>query len=407
MRLKYKAQKTSGEFYEGERDATDKFTFARDLRKEGETLISASLINDSRPLYAFATGRLFLFFRRISAHDKIAFVRNLASMLGAGLTVSRSLAMLERQTRSKKLKSVITGVSGRISGGESLSQALAEYADVFQPLVVSMVKAGEEGGNLSASLFAVSDQLLRSYALQKKLKGALIYPVIVVSVMILVGVLLFVYVVPQLTSAFKEFNATLPISTKIVIGASEFLQHNLMLGVIVLAAALGGLLFAAKSQSGKRLIHFAVLRIPFAGQIVREANAARVGQTLSSLLSSGVEVTKALAITADVLSNTYHKDVLAAASKTVERGDTMSGVFREHEHLFSPFLSEMIAVGEETGKLSGMLKEAGAFFEAEVDQKIKNISTIIEPALMVAVGIAVGFFAVAMISPAYSLMNSI
>ncbi|HCB35208.1 MAG TPA: phytochrome sensor protein, partial [Candidatus Taylorbacteria bacterium] len=106
MRLKYKAQKTSGEFYEGERDATDKFTFARDLRKEGETLISASLINDSRPLYAFATGRLFLFFRRISAHDKIAFVRNLASMLGAGLTVSRSLAMLERQTRSKKLKSV-------------------------------------------------------------------------------------------------------------------------------------------------------------------------------------------------------------------------------------------------------------------------------------------------------------
>src|SRR3989338_5765564 len=407
MHFKYKAQKTSGDFYEGEREAADKFALARELHKEGETLISTFELSAGGVGHGFNLEKIFSFIGRVSIHDKITFTRNLGGMLAAGLTVSRALNVLERQTHSRRFKLIIEGLSGKISTGESLSQAFTEYSNVFPQIVISMVKAGEEGGNLSTSLLAVGDQLDKAYALQRKIKGAMMYPAIVVSVMLLVGAVMFIYVVPGLTNAFKEFNVDLPISTKIVIAISDFMQAHLILGIVLAAGFFGGLWITAKSPPGKRFIDFATLHIPVISPIIREANAARVGQTLSSLLSSGVEVVSALLITADVLSNEYYREVLFQAREAVERGEPMSGIFREHENIFPPFLSEMVAVGEETGKLSGMLKETGIFFEAEVEQRTKNLSTIIEPALMVVVGVAVGFFAVAMISPAYSLMNSI
>lgn len=406
MRFHYKAQKASGEFYEGEREAADKFALSRELRGSGETLISAREEGTSGGP-SFGLKRLLPFGTRISIHYKIAFIRNLAGMLAAGLTVSRALSVLERQTKSEKFKNVISSLAGKISAGESLSQAFSVHSRVFSSLVISMVKAGEEGGNLSASLFAVSEQLDRSYALQRKIKGALIYPAIVITVMLIVGLILFIYIVPQLTAAFKEFNVELPLTTRIVIAVSDFLQAHLIIGLTLIAAAVLGVWAAAKSPQGKHLIDKALLHVPVITPLIKEANAARVGQTLSSLLSSGVEVVKALDITADTLPNTFYRKVLLEARDAIQKGEPMSGVFRSHEDIFPAFLSEMIAVGEETGKLSPMLKETGAFFEAEVEQKTKNVSTIIEPALMVIVGAVVGFFAVAMISPAYSLMNSI
>lgn len=407
MKFKYKAQKADGSFYESEREAADRFTLARELRTEGETLINASESGTYKGIKLPDMKNLFQFFSRISIHDKIIFTRNLAGMLAAGLTVSRSLGVLMRQTHSSKFKTIINGLTQKISGGESLSQALAEYPKIFPPIILSMVKAGEEGGNLSTSLFAVSDQLDKTYALQRKVRGALMYPGIVIAVMMLVGVIMFVYVVPKLTSAFAEFDVALPLSTRIVIAVSDFLQHNLILGSILLIACVIAVFMAAKSAPGKRLLDRVLLHIPVITPIIREAAAARTGQTLSSLLSSGVEVVTALEITAQVLPNTYYRDVLLLARASIEKGEPMSGIFRAHEHIFPPLLSEMIGVGEETGKLSGMLRETAAFFEAEVEQKTKNLSTFIEPALMVFVGIVVGFFAIAMISPAYSLMNSI
>ncbi len=407
MKFKYKAQKADGNFYEGEREAEDKFALSRELRAEGETLVSATPLAESGSILNFDFKRLYTFSKRISIHDKIIFTRNLGGMLSAGLTVSRALNVLERQTRSVKFKKVIEGVAVKISVGESLSHALSAFSSVFPPIVISMVRAGEEGGNLATSLAAVSEQLDRSYVLQRKVKGALIYPSIVIAVMLVIGLLMFIFIVPQLTNSFKEFNMQLPFTTRIVVGISDFLQEHLLLGLLLSAGSIFGLLTMAKSVKGKRLIDTAVLRIPIIAPLIREANAARTGQTLSSLLSSGVEVVNALGITADVLSNYHYREVLLEAREAIERGEPMSGVFRAHENIFPPFLSEMVAVGEETGKLSPMLKETGLFFEAEVEQKTKNISTIIEPALMVVVGVVVGFFAIAMISPAYSLMSSI
>ncbi len=407
MRFRYKAQKADGNFYEGQRDAADKFALSRELRAEGETLVSAFESGRKGNGGASRLRDLFQFLKRVSIHEKIMFTRNLAGMLTAGLTVSRALGVLLRQTHSSKFKTIIKGLMERISSGESLSQALAAHKEIFPPIIISMVRAGEEGGNLSVSLFYVSDQLDRVYALERKVRAALMYPAIVVTVMALVGVIMFVYVVPKLTSAFTEFNVTLPLSTRIVIAVSDFLQHNLLIGIASVVVLIAALVTAAKSARGKRFIDFTLLHIPVIAPILREATAARTAATLSSLLSSGVPVITALQITADVLPNTYYRDVLLLARSAIEKGEPMSGIFRANEHIFPPLLSEMVGVGEETGKLSSMLKETGVFFEVEVEQRTKNLSTIIEPALMVIVGIVVGFFAIAMISPAYSLMNSI
>lgn len=406
MRFTYKAQKSSGEFYEGEREAADRFALARELKAMGETLIRASDAGAAKGAAAGLAG-LIPFSGRVSIREHIVFTRNLAGMLAAGLTVSRSLSVLERQTRTPALKKVISGLAGRIGAGESLHQAFAASGGAFPPLLVAMVKAGEEGGTLAQSLLAVSEQLDRTYALQRKVRGALVYPAIVVIVMIAVGIVLFVKVVPQLTATFKDFNIALPLSTRAVIALSDFLQTHYLTGLIgILALALGAAL-VARSPQGKRAIDRMLLHIPFVAQLVRDANAARTGQTLSSLLSSGVEVRQALGITADVVPHALYKDALLRAREAVEKGEPMSGVFRANERIFPPFLSEMVFVGEETGKLSATLRDCAAFFEAAVEQRTKNMSVIIEPALMVIVGVAVGFFAVAMLNPIYSLMNSI
>ena len=406
MRFKYKAQRSSGEFYEGDREAADKFVLSHELRAEGETLVSASeeSVRSSSP---FDIKKFLPFIGRISMHERIAFIRNMAGMLAAGLTVSRALAVLERQTKSQKFKTVISGLATRISTGEALSQAFGGYPTVFPPLIVSMIKAGEEGGNLSSALFAVSEQLDRSYVLQRKVKGALIYPAVIITVMLVVGLILFIYIVPQLTSAFKEFNVQLPLSTRIIIGVSDFMQAHLLAGLLIIVGAICAFLVGIKSAAGKRLFDVVTLHLPVITPLIKQANAARTAQTLSSLLSSGVEVVNALGITADVLPNLHYRAVLLQAREAIQKGELMSSIFRKHEDIFPPFLSEMVAVGEETCKLSPMLKDTGAFFEAEVEQKTKDMSTIIEPVLMVIVGAVVGFFAVAMMSPAYSLMSSI
>lgn len=404
MRFSYKAQKASGELYEAQREAEDKYALARELRLSGETLVFA---REEGAGFHFNLERVREALGRVKMHDKIILARNLGGMIGAGLSLSRALSVLERQTRNRKLKKIILSLSERIGKGESLHQALGAFPDVFSPLFASMVKAGEEGGNLSASLNAIAGQLDRSYTLQRKVKGALIYPAVVASVMAIIGVVMFIYVVPKITATFADLHVDLPLSTRAVIWTSDFFKRHLFVGLGALAALALAARFAARSKAGKRAFDFGVLHLPTISPLVKEVNAARLGGTLSSLLSAGVPMVQALEITEDVLPNVYYKKVLASAREAVQKGEPLASVFQGAEHLYPALLSEMVAVGEETGKLSGMLRDTAEFFETEVDQKTKDLSTIIEPLLMVVVGAAVGFFAVAMISPMYSLMGSI
>ena len=344
---------------------------------------------------------------KVKLSEKILFTKNLSGMLKAGLSLSRALEVLSRQTNNKFLKKIIETLSDTIDKGGTFSDGLAKYPKVFPPLFVSMVKAGEESGGLPAALTEIGINLEKSYALNRKIKSAMMYPAIIMCAIVLIGILMFIYVVPTLTKTFKELGTTLPGSTRFVIGLSDFISNHTILLFLSLFGIVGLFMLLTKLPVTKRGIDYLVVRLPVIGAIVKEVNAARTTRTLSSLLGSGVSIGRAISITKEVLQNVHYKKVMEEVESVVEKGAPMSSVFKAQTKLYPVMVGEMIEVGEETGKLGSMLMDIATFYEGEVDAKTKDLSTIIEPVLMIFIGGAVGFFAVSMLSPMYSIMDSI
>ncbi|MCX6717826.1 MAG: type II secretion system F family protein, partial [Candidatus Taylorbacteria bacterium] len=309
--------------------------------------------------------------------------------------------------KNAKFKGVILSMETDIRKGKTLSDSAKNYPRIFSNLFVSMVRAGEESGKLAESLTIVGNQLESSYKLKKKVKGAMIYPSVILAVMITIGVLMLIYVVPGITATFKDLNVKLPAMTNILIASSDFLKNNILLSLIIVVAIGVGYYLFSISKFGKRVIDNIILKLPVVGDLSREVNSARISRTISSLLSSGVPFAEAIKITSDVVQNSYFKDLLNEAKIQVEKGEPISGVFLKKEKLSPVFVGEMMNVGEETGRLPSMLLEVALFYENSVDQKTKDMSTIVEPVLMVIIGLAVGFFALSMITPIYSLMDTI
>lgn len=399
--FKYKASREDGSTYEKVVEAKDRFEVYGLVRKDNATVLSVDPVKGG----VAALNRFSGLLGRVKESDKIMLMRNLSSMLKAGLALSRALNVMERQAHSDKLKSVLQTVQADIQKGGDLHSALAAHKNVFSPLVIAMVRAGEESGTLAEALRIVSDQLDRAYQLKKKIRGAMIYPAIVVTALIGVGVMMLVYIVPTLQQTFTELNIELPTSTKIIIGLSNFLVNNTLLAIILSAALAAGFFAFMRTKAGQRSLDWFLLHMPLISPIVKETNAARTGRTLSSLLSAGVNVINAFEITGEVIQNSYYKSVLFEAQKKVQTGSQIAGVFLEHDKLYPPLVGELIAVGEETGNLPDMLLEVANFYEGEVELKTKNISTVIEPLLMLVVGAAVGFFAVSMITPIYNISS--
>jgi type IV pilus assembly protein PilC len=402
--FKYTATK-DGESYSGTATVADRFELYAHIQKEGGTITAYSEEGDGG-------GRDFVdrAFRKIMGHvkeaDKVVLTRNLGAMLSAGLSLSRALTVMGKQTKNKSLKDVLSGVREAVEKGGAFHEALGAYPKIFTPLMIAMVKAGEESGKLAESLAVISEQLDRAYTLKKKVRGALIYPCIVVSALIAVGVLMLIFIVPTLTKTFNELHAELPASTRFIIALSEFLTTHTLLAAIMFVVGAIAFIYALRTKAGKRTFNWILLRFPVIGTLVKETNSARTARTLSSLLSSGVEIVRAISITKEVLQNSFYKDVLAVAEERIQKGAPLADVFTANEFLYPPLVAELIAVGEETGKLPGMLLEVATFYEREVEQKTKDMSTIIEPFLMLIVGCGVGFFAVSMITPIYSIGNS-
>lgn len=404
MEYFYKAVNKEGQVVEGTMSAENEFILGKNLKEQGLNVLSAHSEKEVRVQNYF---KKLLVFGNVSTHEKIIFGRNLAAMLDAGLSLSRALAVMERQQRNKKFKDTLSDINKSIKEGYSLSDSLKKHNKVFSSLFISMVKAGEESGELVRSLKTISDQVEKTYLLQKRIKGALIYPGVILSAMVIIGIFMLIYVVPTLTGTFQDLAVELPASTQFIIDTSDLVKNNTIALIGLLLGFISLLYVGIKTAKGRQIIDFILLNMPLISPMVKETNSARTARTLSSLLSSGVSYLDSVKITKDVVQNYYYRKVLEKVEKNVELGLPVSKVFSESEKYYPIFVSEMIAVGEETGELSGMLIKVAEFYESEVDEKTKNLSTIIEPFLMVFIGGAVGFFAVSMISPMYSLVNTI
>ncbi len=403
MLFSFKAVKKDGTHYEGTLEAADKFALYKELHDRGDVVLKVSAKGTKSTLKEMMN----ISFGGAKTVDRIMFAKNLAAMLRAGLPLAKALSVLERQMTSKVWKPIFVTLNENLAKGVPLSTSLGAYPKTFSPLFVSMVAAGEESGSLSQALSTVGDQLEKSHQLSKKVKGAMMYPAIIFCVMIIIAVLMFIFVVPKLTATFKEFNAELPFITRMVMGVSDFFANHyfLVLGIFIVLA--GGFYAISKTVRGRSAIDLTVLKLPIIGKIAKEVNSARTARTLSSLLSSGVEVVSAIKITSNVVQNVHYKNMLARTAEDIQKGSTLQSLFLPRGDIYPSFVAEMIGVGEETGTLSKVLIEVALFYEEEVDQKTKDMSTVIEPFLMVFIGVGVGFFALAMISPIYSLSNNL
>ncbi len=402
----YKGLTEKGEADEGKLEAQTREEVVSMLEGKNEQVVFVEEI-ERKAYISGIIGYADQFLGKVKEQEKIILARNLGSMIDAGLALSRALSVLERQTRNKKLKKVLQSVQEKISAGSSFHEALENHPKEFSKLFVSMVAAGEESGNLSESLKNVSEQMEKTNAIKKKVKGAMMYPAVILGIMTIIGIIMLIYVVPTLTATFTELEIDLPLSTRFVIGLSDFLREQALLAVLILLVSAGGLVYFFKTKIGKRILDWTFLHIPVVGGITKGVNSARTARTLSSLLSAGVEYVEAVSITENVLQNSYYKAVIKEAGEKVEKGEPISKILLQYEKLYPVFVGEMASVGEETGNIAKMFAGVADFYENEVEQKTKDMSTLIEPFLMVIIGAAVGFFAISMLTPTYSLVNAI
>ena len=384
-------------------EAESRFAVYDVLQKEGASVLSIGEIGrfeiPKRLNISIGTG--------VKSQEIITVAKNLGAMLTAGLSLSRALSVLERQSRNKHLREVIADLSSMVTKGSTFHEALSEHPRVFSKLFVAMMKAGEESGGLAEALKVVAMQMERSLELTRKIKGAMIYPAIVVGAIVVVTILMLIFVVPTLTATFEQLGVKLPLATKIIVTLSNFLANNVFLVLFLLVVMVVGGVFFARSRVGKAVILRTALFLPVIGELVRETFAARTARTLSSLLSAGVPMLTALTISEEVVDAPLFARVVTEAAARVKKGDSLSAAFIEHPKLYPLMMSDMVSVGEETGKLADMLQQVAEFYESDVSQRTKDLSTIIEPVLMLFIGTMVGVFAVAMIGPIYSLSSAI
>jgi type IV pilus assembly protein PilC len=388
---------------EGIEEAENKLELSRRLKDDGKMLLTATEIKAG----TINIDRINAFLSRVSLKEKIDFARNLATMVAAGLPLARAMQIFIKQTKNPKLKQILVALTDDLTKGMPLSDAMEKHGDTFPAVFVSMVRAGEESGGLVEALNVVGAQMEKTYTLKKKVKGAMIYPAVVLSVMVAVGVLMMLYIVPGLASAFQEMGSELPTMTKIVIGISEFIQNQWQFAILLVAFAVGSFWAFQRTEVGARTIDFVIIRLPIFGKLVQEFNSALATRTLSSLISAGVDIVRGIEITKDVLSNVYYKASLDEAKSGIQKGVPLSQTFIAHPEIYPVMVGDMMEVGEETGKLSDMLIKIAVFYEGEVETATADMSKLIEPLLMIVIATFVGIFAYAMITPMYSLMNTI
>lgn len=402
MLYTYTAKNAKGEVYTNDYEAQSKIDVYAKVRDEGGRILS---VREKK--YAKLSSSFNSILSRISARDKIVFAKNLAAMLSAGLSMTRALDVMEKQARKGALQKLLHDLAQDVSKGIPFSEALKKRPDVFPSIFVSMALAGEESGNLSESLNVIAGQMDKSYSLTRRVRGAMIYPAVIISLMIVISILLLIYMVPTLTATFQGLGVELPLTTRIIIKASDFMIKNTTLFISALLGVIVAVVAFSRSGLGKRLFDTLSLKLPVIGTIIMEVNSARTARTMSSLLSSGVPIVSAIEVTSAVVPNHLYKAVLIEAQSAIQKGETISTVLARHENIYPPFISEMTAVGEETGKIAQMLLNVAVFYEEDVDEKTKNLSTIIEPVLMIIIGIGVAIFALSMLAPTYSLVDVI
>lgn len=395
----YIAKDIKGEITQGEIESSSQKSAEEAISAQSLTPIQVKEISES----------IFEWLLRVLGHvpatEKVMFSKQLATLVSAGVPIAQSMHILEKQTKNKILKKAIVSLGNDVEAGLPLSVAMEKQPKIFSPLYVNMVASGEAGGSLDKSLERMAEEIEKEHDLITSIRGAMTYPVIILIAMVGVVIYMLATIVPQIAGIFAEMGGELPSSTKFLLRLSNTIRHQGLLILIILGVAFIGLKTLLKKNLKIRQVwHKILLKLPVFGKLMEKVNITRFTRTLGSLLKSGVSLLEAMEISANTIQNEIFKTGILKSAELIKGGATIAQAM-EKTKTFPILVSEMIAVGEETGSLETLLHKITKFYQKEVDNTVKNLSSLVEPILMIIIGAGVGFIVVSVIQPIYSMTN--
>lgn len=398
-KFRYKAKDKEGKTLSGIVEAKDIKQAARVLQERGLLVISLRPHSEG-PLKEL---KEIGFLGRITSTDKVNFTRQLSTMVNAGLPLTEALAVLEAQSRPSMAK-IIGDILREVESGGSLSSAMERHKDIFDEVYIALVKAGEAAGILDKVLNRLADNLEKQREFTSKVKGAMLYPAIVIGGMGIVAAIMMIFVIPKMTSLYEEFQADLPLITKIFLKISNL---TVAFWPVLLVALVGGVVslkIGLKKPFVKKRYEEILFKIPIIGPLQKQIMLTEFTRTLGLLIGAGVMVVDALSVVRHSMGSVVYEEAVTDASEEVEKGFPLAAALARTE-LFPPIVPQMISVGEETGKMDEVLAKISAYFEMESTQSVRNLTTAIEPIIMIVLGVGVGFLMVAIIMPIYNLTS--
>lgn len=390
----------SGEMVKAEVQAESVMAASKLLREQN--LFPISITDQSKGGLA---GQISIL-NKVGLRNLVVFTRQLATLVNAGLPIVQSLRNVQNQISNKRLKSIISDVIASVEGGSSLSEALKKHPEVFNDVYVYLVKSGETSGTLDQVLDRLADQQEKDAAILRKVRGAMVYPIIVLVVVVAVVIFLLVTLLPQVASLYHDLGKNLPLLTRILVGLSQFVTR---FWYIVAILALGGGIFLyqfSKTPRGQRMFDQLKLNAPVFGTLFEKVYMARFARTMSTLLSSGIPMLEGLDVTSKAVRNQLVQEAIQRASGLVKGGKNLSKALELEKATFLPLVPQMVAIGEASGATDEMLLKVAVFYEGDVDEAVKNLSTTIEPVMMVILGVIVGLVIAAVLLPIYGLVGS-
>jgi type IV pilus assembly protein PilC len=395
----YTAKNNVGGTVSGDVESRNRETAVSLLKNQGFTVISIKEKSSD-------VGDLLSDLKGVPFGEVVTFTRQLSTMISAGLPISRSLEVLSNQAENKKFKKIISEILRSVEGGSSLSASFSAYPKVFSNTYVSLVKAGESSGKLDIILKKLADNMEADRELSSKFKSAMIYPMVVMVAMVAVVIILMVFVMPKLTEMYEGMQIELPATTKFIIGLSDFVTKYIYIILIVVVGAVIGIKSFLSSDKGKGLISEIIIKIPVFGKITLQKDYASFSRTLSLLIGAAVPIVDALNIVSVTMSGMQLRRSIQEAARQVEKGNSLSAFFKS-DSTFPSLLGQMTSVGEETGKTDEVLERVAVYYEGEVNNLVKGLSSALEPIILVMLGIMVGFLVISVITPIYKLTSSI
>ncbi len=405
----YVARDRAGHQIKEMAEAASKDALLEQLRSKGLFVTTVSEKKTAKGTREKGKGGIVLFQGRVKLRDLSIFYRQFATMINAGVSLIRCLDVLEQQTSSYRLKTIIRDIESELEGGASLSQAMSKYPKTFSELAIGLVRAGEVGGVLDETLNRLAIFVEKDMELRRKIKSAMTYPVLVLIFATGIVLLLTTYILPQFIQVFKDLGLkedSFPLPTLMLMRASDFIMHKWWMVIIIIV----GLVFVFNrvkaTKTGKRIWDALALRVPVFGGLIHKVAIARFARTLATLLGSGVPILQAMETTAGTITNELISDAVLAARANIRQGDTIADPLAASKQ-FPPMVVQMVTIGEETGQLDDMLEKVADFYEAEVDAALASLASALEPIMIVVLGVVVGFIVISMFLPLVSIISQL